>query len=146
MSTLTPTAKAIYSVGSATVPSGAAGAWSVDVYSNTAGTQTLTVTTGSVTETLLLNDYADAAATTGSSVVVSMASSTAAGSTVAVVATITDKYGNPVEVSGGRCCCVQLQWSGIHFPINAANRLPMHHGQAKFSMSFLGLTTPGLEL
>ena len=125
--------KAIYSVGSATVPSGASGAWSVDVYSNTAGTQTLTVTTGSVTETLLLNDYANAAATTGSSVVVNMASSTAAGSTVAVVATITDKYGNPVEVSTSGDVAFSYSGPGFTFP----STLPLitdANGQAKFNV------------
>ena len=125
--------KAIYSVGSATVPSGASGAWSVDVYSNTAGTQTLTVTTGSVTETLLLNDYANAAATTGSSVVVSMASSTAAGTTVAVVATITDKYGNPVEVSNSGDVAFSYSGPGFTFP----STLPLitdANGQAKFNV------------
>jgi hypothetical protein len=123
----------IYTVGSATVYSDAAGVWTVDVYSNTAGTQTLTVTTGSVTETLLLNDYADAAATTGSSVVVSMASSTSAGSTVAVVATITDKYGNPVQVTGGTAVAFSYSGPGFTFP-STLPTVTDASGQAKFSI------------
>jgi len=102
--------KVIYAVDSITFPSRAGGAWSVDVYSNKAGKATITVTAGGVTETVVIDDYANAGPLTGSSWDLSgVPASVAAGYSFSLEALLTDKYGNPVTTNAGK---VKISWNG----------------------------------
>jgi hypothetical protein len=90
--------KDIYSLDSATVYADASGAFDVRVISNKAGKQTITVTSGAVSQVVTVV-FADAAAGTATSLVVTAPATVAPGRTFDVSALLTDKYGNPVAVS-----------------------------------------------
>ena len=87
-----------HTVGSASVNTTATGDYEFEVYSNQAGVQTFTVTSGTATKTAKI-EYTAAAAGTGTSVVIDAPSSVLAGSTLIIKATITDKWGNPVATT-----------------------------------------------
>jgi hypothetical protein len=90
----------VTSLGSITVQTSAAGAFGgVEIYSNTAGKVTITATAGSSTKTLEVT-FDDAADDAGANVAVAVTNAVA-GSTMKVVITVTDEYGNPVETTGG---------------------------------------------
>jgi len=92
------TSSVVVSAGSVTVWATDAGVVDVDISSQVAGSQVLTVTSNgvSVTKTIV---FADAAADAGTSLTISTASYVAAGSTATVIATLTDAFGNPVNTT-----------------------------------------------
>jgi hypothetical protein len=86
----------VYSTGSITVYTDSSGAYSVYAYSNKSGSQTFTITSGAATKTHSWT-WTDAAVTAGTSLVLDMPASVSPGSTFKVTATLTDKFGNPVN-------------------------------------------------
>jgi hypothetical protein len=88
----------VYAADKITVATDASGNYSVDVASNKAGKQTITITSGSYSQTVTIV-FAAAAATTGTSLVVTAPATSLPGRTFDVSALLTDKYGNPVAVS-----------------------------------------------
>ena len=101
----------VYGVGSITVRTDSSGAHgNVTVYSNKAGKQTVTVTSGSASKTI---DITFAAVTTGGSVWTTDAPlRIAPGKTLKVTATLADKYGNAVDTSGS---LVKVSYTGPGF-------------------------------
>jgi hypothetical protein len=101
----------VYGVGSITVRTDASGAHgTVNVYSNKAGKQTVTVTSGGASKTV---DITFAAVTTGGSVWTTDAPlRIAPGKTLKVTATLADKYGNAVDTSGS---LVKVSYTGPGF-------------------------------
>ena len=98
----TPSDKDVWSVGSVTVMTNAAGAWSgVTVYSNVTGDLEVTATAGAATEVEEI-EFTSAAADAGTSLVISAPASVMPGSTVIATATLTDDYGNPVAADGAK--------------------------------------------
>ncbi len=90
--------KDIYATDSITVPADADGKYSVSVWSQKAGTQTVTITSGSA-KSLVEIKFAQALATAGTSLVIDAPANVLPGRTLVVTATLTDKFGNPVAVS-----------------------------------------------
>jgi hypothetical protein len=89
-----------FSVGSITVQTNASGAYAgVVVYSNKAGLNVVTATSGSATVSSNLY-FKKAAGTTGATLTITSPDSVLPGSTFAPSVTLVDKYGNPVEVGG----------------------------------------------
>jgi hypothetical protein len=88
----------VYSIGSATVISGANGAYSVGVYSQTAGTVTFTASAGSVSKTATAT-FASAASNAGKTLTITAPATLTPGQSVQVSVKLTDKYGNPVAVT-----------------------------------------------
>ena len=90
----------VYGVGSLTVRTNASGSYgTVNVYSNKAGKQTVTITSGGASKT---QDITFAAVTSGGTVWASNApASILPGSTLKVTGTLTDKYGNAVDTTNG---------------------------------------------
>ncbi len=137
-----------YSAGSITVQTNAAGAFStVTVYSNKAGTQTLTVTAGTVTKTQDLV-FAQAADTTGKSLVITAPTLVAPGSTLSIVGTVTDTYGNPintdgVNTSGNAAADFKITYSGPGLQVGSTPTETDASGQAKLSY-FLGSNDSGV--
>jgi hypothetical protein len=89
-----------YGVGTITGTTGAAGTFVVDVFSNLAGSHTVTATVGGVSKTQELV-FAAAKDDTATSLVLSAPSNVEKGNTFKVTATLTDKYGNPVTTLAG---------------------------------------------
>ena len=118
--------KEIYAVGSITVPADKAGAFSVTAWSNVAGKHTVTITSGTGSATLVLDKFDAAAASTGTSLVITAPAAVSPGSTLSISATLTDKYGNPVATDG-----VNLTGAGIA------------DSKADFAVSYTG---PGLQV
>jgi len=85
----------LYTTGSITVQTTTAGVASVEIYSNTAGVKTLTVTAGGVTTSKSVY-FATAKDDTGTTVTASAPAYAKPGSTFKVTFTVTDKFGNPV--------------------------------------------------
>ena len=106
-----------YGAGSITVRTDASGAYgNVNVYSNKAGKQTVTITSGGATKTV---DITFAAVTvTGSHTSIGSVWATDAptrilpGKTLKVTATLTDKYGNAVDTSNS---LVKVSYTGPGF-------------------------------
>jgi hypothetical protein len=94
------TNKWVYAVGSITVPADVSGNFTVKAWSNTAGKQTVTLTSGSGSASLLLSAFDAADDNTGTSLVISAPDYVTPGSTLSVTATLTDKYGNAVTTTG----------------------------------------------
>ena len=90
-----------YAFGSLTFIADGSGAFEVNVLSNKAVTDSvITVTSNGVSNTTAKKvSFTAAAATTGTSLVVTAPTSASPGSTFQVTATLTDKYGNPVTVA-----------------------------------------------
>jgi hypothetical protein len=90
----------VYGVGSITVRTDASGAYdTINVYSNKAGKQTVTITSGGATKTV---DITFAAVTTGGKTWTSNAPvRVLPGTTLKVTGTLTDTYGNAVDVASG---------------------------------------------
>ncbi len=99
----------VYGAGSLTVYTNSSGEYSINVYSNLAGTQTFTLKSGSATQVVTIK-FAAAAATTGTSLVVDAPANILPGRTLTVTATLKDKYGNPVAVS--TAADVDIAWAG----------------------------------
>jgi len=88
-------------IGSITVRTGTNGVYKVFVTSNSHGKQTVTATSGSVSKA---EDIYFAEAASGTATQISFAGSAAtatSGSTFKIVATLSDKYGNPVDIDAG---------------------------------------------
>jgi len=94
---LTNHAETVYSLGSITVETNPSGAYSVGYASNTVGTKTFTVTSGSgsATTSTVFNGVAE---TEVAAITISVPASAKPGSTVTAIATVTDQFGNPVAV------------------------------------------------
>ena len=97
----------VYETDSITVQTSLLGAYSVDVFSNTAGKVDVTVSSGNASQVVTLV-FDSAADNTGADLTIDAPNSVAPGSTLEYVATLVDKYGNPViggttpTVSGAR--------------------------------------------
>ena len=102
-------------IGSATLRTDANGAYDVWVYSNKAGKQTVTITSGSASKT---QDLTFAAVTVSGANTLGAVWSTDAptrilpGKTLTVTATLTDKFGNVVDTSGS---LVKVSYTGPGF-------------------------------
>ena len=95
----TENGSAVWGEGSLTIQASAAGAFSVNVYSQKAGVNTVTITSGSVSKTVFL--YTDAAATdTATSLTVEAPVSIMPGRTLAITGLLTDRFGNPRTSAG----------------------------------------------
>ncbi len=92
-------ADGVWTLGSITVQTTAAGAYTVDVYSNTAGKKVVTITSGSATTTEELW-FADAADDAGTKLALDVPASAAPGTTLKITGTLTDDFGNPVTADG----------------------------------------------
>jgi len=90
--------RAVYTLDSATVYTDASGAYAVTAYSNLTGKQTVTITAGAATATVTAK-YAAAAGNTGKTLVITAADSVVPGQNLQFTATLTDKYGNPVNTA-----------------------------------------------
>jgi hypothetical protein len=87
-----------FGVGSLSGSTDASGQFVVKVYSNLAGTQTVSATAGGVTKTQSLK-FATAKDDTGAALAITAPANVAPGSTFKVTVKLTDKYGNPVVTS-----------------------------------------------
>jgi hypothetical protein len=85
----------VYAVGSITVTADATGTYTVNAYSHTAGKVTFTVTSGAATKTASVT-YAAAVQANLKTTTVTIPSTSQTGRAIAVVATVVDKFGNPV--------------------------------------------------
>jgi hypothetical protein len=88
----------VFGVGSVSGTTDASGQFVAKVYSNFAGSQTVTATSGAVTKTQELV-FAQAKDDTGTVLALSAPTYAEKGSTFKVIATLTDKYGNLVTTS-----------------------------------------------
>ena len=102
-------ASGIYKKGSITVWTNGDGVASVNVSSQNAGAQVLTVTAGSATKTQNIV-FAAAAANTGTRWTFSVPTSATPGSTFRVTGTLTDRFGNPVRVT--RTADISVSYNG----------------------------------
>ena len=93
-------AQTVYSVGSITVVTDGSGAYAVNAYSNNAGKQTVTVTAGSVSQTVVLDSFAAAADDTGATLTLNTPASILPGRTLVITGSLVDKFGNPVTADG----------------------------------------------
>jgi hypothetical protein len=89
----------VFASGSVTTLTTAVGAASVEVFSNTAGKQVLTVTSGGVTKTQDIF-FADAADDTGFTLSLDTPASILPGRTLVITGSLVDKFGNPVTADG----------------------------------------------
>jgi hypothetical protein len=90
--------KDIYATGSITVPADADGKYSVSVWSQKAGTQTVTITSGSA-KSLVEIKFAQALATAATVLTVDAPAYILPGRTLVVTAKAVDKFGNGVDVA-----------------------------------------------
>jgi len=106
-----------YAFGSLTFIADGSGAFEVNVLSNKAVTDSvITVTSNGVSNTTAKKvSFTAAAATTGTSLVLTAPTSASPGSTFQVTATLTDKYGNAVAVSTTTDVLVEYTGPGIVF-------------------------------
>jgi hypothetical protein len=88
-----------YTVGSITVVANTSGVYTANVYSNKAGKQTLTITSGAASATTTVT-FAVAAGNTGAVLTITAPDYVAAGSTFSATALLVDKYGNVVTTTG----------------------------------------------
>jgi len=92
---------AVYSVGSATINTGSAGTYSVDVYSTAAGKQTVVVTSGAATKSVVI-EYSGITSMAETNVLsLDVASLSQVGRSVTVNVKLVDKYGNAVDTADG---------------------------------------------
>ena len=88
-------------IGSITVRTGTDGVYKVFVTSNSHGKQTVTATSGAVSKAEVIY-FAEAASSTATQISFAGSSATAkSGQTFKIVATLSDKYGNPVDIDAG---------------------------------------------
>ena len=118
-----------YTVGSATVSTTNAGAYSVDVYTNTAGTHTITATAGTVSKTKAVV-FDAALLSSGASLVVDAPASIAAGSSFTVKVTLKDVFGNPVAADTTR---FGLTYSGAGISLSVPT-VTNAKGEASFAV------------
>ena len=93
-------AQTVYGVGSISVYTDGSGAYSVNAFSNNAGKQTVTVTAGAVSQTVVLDSFAAAADDTGVTLTLNTPASILPGRTLVITGSLVDKFGNPVTADG----------------------------------------------
>jgi hypothetical protein len=93
-------AQAVYSVGSITVVTDGSGAYSVDAFSNNSGKATVTMVAGAVSQTLVLDSFAEAATSSGTTLTLDVPATILPGSTLTVTGSLVDKFGNAVAANG----------------------------------------------
>jgi hypothetical protein len=93
-------AQTVYGVGSISVYTDGSGAYSVNAFSNNAGKQTVTVTAGAVSQTVVLDSFAAAADDTGATLTLNTPASILPGRTLVITGSLVDKFGNPVTADG----------------------------------------------
>jgi len=104
-----------YGMGTLTFIADGSGEFGVNILSNKSVTDSVvTVTSNGVSKTVKVSFNA-VAATAGTSLVVDTVSSAMPGSTFSVTATLTDKYGNPVQVTTAGDVAVSYTGPGIVF-------------------------------
>lgn len=109
-------ANTVYSKGSVTVWTDENGVADIGISSQVAGAQVITITSGSVSTTKTAY-FSDAATTAGTSLTVDTAANVAPGSTATVIATLTDKFGNPVNtVAASAMISVAYTGPGLVYP------------------------------
>ena len=107
--------KWVYAVGSITVPADVSGNFTVKAWSNTAGKQTVTLSSGSGSASLVLNAFDAAGNTTATEWDLSNVPNVVApGYSFSLSAKLSDKYGNPVASAAGK---VKLTWTGPIFTV-----------------------------
>jgi hypothetical protein len=105
------------SFGSISVIADVSGEFSVELFSNTAQIDSvITVTSNGASSTVKVT-FTASAATAGTALAVSAPASVASGSTFTVTATLTDVYGNPVQVTDTTDILVTYTGPGIVFGI-----------------------------
>jgi hypothetical protein len=87
----------VYSVGTATVNADANGAYSVDVYSNTAGKTSVAVASGSATKSVAIEFSGVTALASTNVVSLDVASLSQVGRSVTATVKVVDKFANPVS-------------------------------------------------
>jgi hypothetical protein len=87
-----------YTIGSVTVNASNVGAYSVEVRSNIAGAQTVTVTSGTAVKTVVIT-FAAALEANGTQLSVSTPASTEVGSSFQAVVSLKDMFGNPIQTA-----------------------------------------------
>jgi protocatechuate 3,4-dioxygenase beta subunit len=102
----------VTTIGSITVLADNAGAYSVEVSSNKAGKQTVTVTSGSLSKTAT-PDFGSAAATAAENITITAPANATPGSTTAVTVKLTDKFGNAVKTDGATGLTFTVRVSGV---------------------------------
>ena len=119
----------VYTVGSITVNTDNAGAWSVKVYGNVADAYTVTVSSGSYTEDL---DFTvnEAAANSETAVNLSVTGNEP-GKTMTLSGTVTDDFGNLVAVAQGD---FDLDWDGPGYVVGT---LPVESTDGTFTFKVL---------
>ena len=140
------TGKWVYAVGSITVPADVSGNFTVKAWSNTAGKQTVTLSSGSGSASLVLNAFDAADDNTGTSLVISAPDYVSPGSTLSVTATLTDDYGNPVLADsangGGLTADFKIVYTGPGLQVGTTPAKTDAFGQAKLGY-FLGTNDSG---
>ena len=125
--------KNVWAIGSITLNTSSTGAFSLNVWSNKAGAQTVTIQSGAAKSVVDL--YFDpAAANTGSVLAIDAPANILPGRTLTVKATLVDKFGNPVAVAnaGGNNPTVTLAYSGPGFTTSAITQTLDADGQSTF--------------
>jgi hypothetical protein len=124
-------ADGVWTVGSITVQTTAAGAYTVDVYSNKSGKQVVTITSGSATTT---EDLFFAAAGADSGTAVSFAgtpTSVTPGTNFNVFMKLTDTYGNNVNATAGD---IKVTYAGLGIPLSTLPNDTDASGEASFTV------------
>jgi hypothetical protein len=124
-------ADGVWTVGSITVQTTAAGAYTVDVYSNKSGKQVVTITSGSATTTEELF-FATAGADTGKSVSFAGTPSTVTpGTNFTVFLKLTDAFGNAVNSTVGD---IKVTYTGTGIPLSTLPNDTDSNGEASFTV------------
>jgi hypothetical protein len=122
----------VWAVGSITVNTNASGDYSVKVYSNKSGKQTVTVTSGAVSATAT-PEWSAAGATTASAITITAPTSTAPGTTAAIVVKLTDAKGNAVKTDGSTAISFTVRVSGAGTP-GTINEYTNADGETRFNV------------
>ncbi len=138
----------VYGVDSLTVKADKDGAYTFRIWSNKSGKQTVTVKSGSVTSTLVIDTYAKVDAFTGKTLTVTAPTSVLPGSTLVVTALLVDKYGNPVQTdnenpaSATATSSLKVVYTGPGLQVGTTPTHTDADGAAKLSY-FLGANDSG---
>jgi len=105
----------LYTSGTATVVTDAAGSYSAKVYANKTGKKTVTITAGSATKTVDLY-FVKAATSSGKVITITTTPATVdAGTTVRATVSLTDAFGNPVSADDAGGESVSITYTGPGF-------------------------------
>jgi hypothetical protein len=102
---------AVYGLGSLTLQADDDAEFAFYVYGNKSGEQTITLKSGSVTQTVLMT-FEDAAAADATAIALNVPSVVTPGTSIAGFGTLTDKYGNGVSTDGSGAS-FEIKISGI---------------------------------